>query len=61
MVQLVLSFALAAALVFSGVAVEYGAITTNSPLKFAVALIAMGLGVVWLWSTIKETWRHLTR
>ena len=45
---------------FSGAAVEYDAITTNSPLKFVVALIAMGLGIVWLWSTIKETRRHLT-
>ena len=60
MVRLLLSFALAAALVFSGAAVEYDAITTNSPLKFVVALIAMGLGIVWLWSTIKETRRHLT-
>ena len=61
MIRLLLSFALAAALVFSGIAVAYDAITTNSPLRFVVALIAMGLGIVWLWSTTKETGRHLAR
>ena len=45
----------------SGIAVAYDAITTNSPLRFVVALIAMGLGIVWLWSTTKETGRHLAR
>ena len=61
MVRLLLSFVLAAALTLAGVAIEYRAITTDSPLKFGVALIASGLGVVWLWSTAMETRRYLAR
>jgi hypothetical protein len=61
MVRILLSFVLATALAFAGIAIEYRAITTNSPLKFVVALIAMGVGIVWFWSTIKETRRYLTR
>lgn len=61
MVRLFLSFVLAVALALAGGAIEYRAITDNSPLKFTVALIALGLGIVWLWTTIKETWRYLAR
>jgi hypothetical protein len=56
-VRLLLSFVLAAALILAGAAIEYLAITANSPLKFGTALIALGLGILWFWSTIKETWQ----
>jgi fucose permease len=61
MARLLLSFILALALVLAGAAIEYDAINTNSPLRFFVALIAMGLGLAWLWSTAKETRRFLVR
>jgi len=61
MVRLLLSFLLAAALTLAGVAIEYRAIMTDAPLKFGVALIAGGLGLVWLWSIGRETRRYLTR
>jgi hypothetical protein len=61
MARLLLSFILALALVLAGAAIEYGAITTNSPVKFFVAFIAMGLGLAWLWATARETRRYLAR
>jgi predicted outer membrane lipoprotein len=56
MVRLTLACALAVALILAGGAIEYDAFATNSPLKFSVALIAMGLGIAWLYSTVRE-WR----
>jgi hypothetical protein len=56
MVRLPLACALAVALILAGGAIEYDAFATNSPLKFSVALITMGLGIVWLYSTVRE-WR----
>ena len=57
MVRLTLSLVLAIALALAGGAVEYEAFTTNSPLKFVVGVIAMGLGLVWLYRTITE-WHY---
>jgi hypothetical protein len=54
MVRLSLSFVLAAGLILSGVALQAVAITDTSPLKYAVSLLAIALGVVWLWRVIKE-------
>ena len=56
MVRLPLACALAVALILAGGAIEYDAFATNSFLKFSVALIAMGLGIAWLYSTVRE-WR----
>jgi hypothetical protein len=56
MVRLPLACALAVALILAGGAIEYDAFATNSALKFSVALIAMGLGIAWLYSTVRE-WR----
>ena len=52
---------LAIALALAGGAVEYDAFATDSPLKFAFGVIAMGLGVVWLYSTIIEWRSRLSR
>ena len=54
MVRLPLSLLLATALILAAAAVQSVAITDTSPLKFAVSLFAMGLGLLWLRATIKE-------
>jgi hypothetical protein len=54
MVRLSLSLVLAAALILSGVALQAIAITDTSPVKYAVSVLAIALGAVWLWRIIKE-------
>jgi hypothetical protein len=56
MVRLSLSSVLAAGLILAGAALQAVAITDTSPLKFSVSVLAIGLGLVWLWAIIKE-WR----
>ena len=56
MVRLSLSSVLAAGLILAGVALQAVAITDTSPLKFAVSMLAISLGLVWLWAIVKE-WR----
>jgi|APPan5920702856_1055754.scaffolds.fasta_scaffold400064_1 hypothetical protein len=58
MVRLSLSFVLAAGLILAGAALQAVAITDVSPLKFSVSVLAIGLGLVWLWAIIKE-WRKM--
>ena len=58
MVRLSLSFVLAAGLILAGAALQAVAITDVSPLKFSVKVLAIGLGLVWLWAIIKE-WRKM--
>jgi hypothetical protein len=56
MVRLSISFGLALLLILSGAAVQRVAFIDNSPLKFAVSVLAIGFGLVWLWAIVKE-WR----
>jgi len=56
MVRLPLSLLLATALILAGAALQRVAVIDTSPLKFAISLVIMGLGLFWLRATIKE-WR----